>query len=120
MAVSGIREIPYLPGSPDAIMGELGPGPPAVSGTVSIELWDENGVSVLPTSSGCNRMGDTNFYGWPVSGLTVVSSVREFLHWRMTAASGSLDSPEGDVILFSVEGTGGQMPSLSDPSSYIV
>ncbi len=119
MTASGIREIPYLSNSPDAIMAELGPGPPAVSGVVSIELWDENGVNVVPTSSGCNRMGDTDFYGWPVSGLTSLSSVREFLHWRMTAASGSLDTPEGDVVLFAVEGKGGQMPRLNDTGSYI-
>lgn len=116
MAVSGIREIPYLRGSPDAITGELA----GVSGGVNIELWDENGSAPSLASSGCNRMGDTNFYAWPISGLAAISDVRAFFHWRMTAASGSADTPQGDVILFSVEGTGGQMPSLNDPSSYLV
>jgi hypothetical protein len=116
MAVSGIREVPYTPNSPDAITGEL----TGASGGVFIELWDENGVAASPQSSGCNRMGDTDFYAWPVSGLTSVPDVRSFFHWRMTAASGSSNAPEGDVVLFTVEGKDGQMPSLNDQSSYIV
>lgn len=116
MSVSGVREIPYIANSPDGITGQV----PGASGTVDMELWDENGVVVPLASSGCNQMGDTDFYAWPVSGLALLNSVREFFHWRMTAASGTTAAPEGDVVIFSVEGTGGQMPSLQDPNSYIV
>ncbi len=112
---SGVREIPYLPNSPEAIAGTL-VGP---SGGVYIELWDENGDIPTLTASGCNRMGDTNTYAWPISGLAALSDTRAFFHWRMTAPSGTTDAPEGNVVLFSVEGTAGQMPSLGDQDSYI-
>jgi hypothetical protein len=116
MATSGVREIPYFPSSPDAITGELS----GASGIIGIELWDENGTSITLASSGCNQMGNTNFYAWPISGLQSIPDIRSFYHWRMTAASGSTDAPEGDVILFSVEGDSGQMPSLNDKDSYIL
>ncbi len=115
MDASGIREIPYLPRSSDAISAEL----PDASGGINIELWDENGAVPTLASSGCNRMGDTNFYAWPISGLSSVPDVRSFFHWRMSSISGT-DVAEGAIILFTVEGTTGKMPSLNDPSSYLV
>lgn len=114
MAVSGIREIPYFPNSPDAVTATL----PDASGGSNIELWDENGAIPTLASSGCNQMGDTDFFAWPISGLATISDTRAFFHWRMSSVSG-VDISEGDIVLFSVEGKGGQMPSLNDPSSYI-
>ena len=115
---SGIREIPYLPRSPEAVVAAIGP---LASGGVNIELWDENGnVPSALTSSGCNQLGDTDFFAWPISGLTFMTDTRAYFHWRMTAASGSSSVGEGDIILFSVEGRAGQMPSLTNKSSYII
>ncbi len=114
---SGIREIPYLPRSPEAVVAAIGP----LASGVNIELWDENGsIPSALTSSGCNQLGDTNSFAWPISGLTVMTDTRAYFHWRMTAASGSSNVGEGDIVLFTVEGRSGQMPSLNDKSSYIV
>ncbi len=102
---SGIRlEIPYLPEALDGVSAELGRIGPAVSGGVNIELWDVNGVSIDPASSGCNRMGDTDFYTWPISGLSTSSNARRLMHWRMSSPSGSSDTPQGDIVIFSVYG----------------
>lgn len=115
MSASGIVEIPYFPSSPDVVMGEL----PDATGAVSIELWDRNGNAVSLASSGCNQMGSTDAYGWPVSGLASLASVREPFHWRMVPVSGT-SAPEGNIVLYTVEGQDGQMPSLRNPNSYIV
>lgn len=115
MSVSGILQIPYLRNSPEAITGEL----PDASGGVFIELWDENGDSESLASSGCNRFGNTNWYGWPVSGLVSLNDPRAFFHWRMTSVSGANEA-QGDVVIYAVEGSDGGMPSLNNKSSYIV
>lgn len=115
MSVSGILEIPYLRNSPQAITAELSPA----SGGVFIELWDENGTPEILASSGCNRFGNTNWYGWPVSGLAALEDPRAFFHWRMAPVSGSTEA-QGDVVIYSVEGKDGGMPSLNDKSSYII
>ncbi len=103
---SGIRlEIPYLPESFDAFTAEL----PDASGGTNIELWDQNGSSPSLASSGCNRISDTDFYAWPISGLASIPNVRNFFHWRMSSVSG-VDQAEGDMVLFSVYG--GHRPVL--------
>ncbi len=113
MALIGqsLAEFDYFPDSPPAIVGTLVP-----SGTVNIELW-ENGISVLPASSGCTEINTTGRYSWSTSGLTSLTASRQQFHWRMSDGS---NTDEGDFVLISHENRDGGMPSLNNPSSYLV
>lgn len=93
-----ILQIPHLKNSPQAITANL----PDASGGVFVELWDENGDEKIPLSSGCNRFGDTDWYGWPISGLNSIEDIRSFFHWRISSTSGT-DSSEGDIVIYDIE-----------------
>jgi len=105
-------ELEFFPDAPPSIVGNL-----ATGGTASIEIW-RSGVAVSITSSVCSEIDATGRYSWSTGNIATMSASREQFHWRMSDSFGNTD--EGDVILLSVESDDGGMPSLSDPSSYIV
>jgi len=106
-----IVEFNFCPEAAPSVVGTLVTG-----GTVNIELW-ENGVSVIPSSSGCTEIGNTGNFSWSTSGLPTLTSSRQQFHWRMSDGS---NTDEGDFVLISIENYDGGMPSLDDKSSYLV
>ena len=84
--------------------------------TVTIELW-KDGVAVSITSNACVEIGDTGKYTWSIANLPKLTKSREQYHWRMTSEDN--DTDEGDFIVEAIEGVA-EMPSLNNPSSYIV
>lgn len=113
MALIGqsIAEFDFFPDSPPAIVGELVTGQ-----VVNIELW-EGDTSVSITASGCGEINTTGRYSWSTSGIPVLTASRQQFHWRMSDGS---NTDEGDFVLISHENRDGGMPSLNNPSSYIV
>jgi hypothetical protein len=113
MAILGqsILELDFFPDSPPAIVGELVTG-----GTVNIALW-EDGALVSIASSGCDEIGNTGWFSWSTSGIPTLTSSRQQFHWQMSDGS---NTAEGDFVLISHENRDGGMPSLLNPSSYIV
>jgi hypothetical protein len=113
MALIGqsIAEFDFFPDAPPAIVGTLVTG-----GTVNIELW-ENGVAVIPASSGCAEINATGRYSWSTSGIITLTASRQQFHWRM---SDGANTDEGDFVLISHENRDGGMPSLGDQGSYMV
>lgn len=106
-----IAEFDFFPDSPPAIVGELVTGQ-----SVNIELW-EDGVDVSIPSSGCAEIDATGRYSWSTGNIATLTASRQQFHWRMTDGS---NTDEGDFVLISHENRDGGMPSLSDPSSYLV
>ncbi len=113
MALIGqsIAEFDFFPDAPPAIVGELVTGE-----SVNIELW-EDGVAVVVSSSGCSEIDSTGRYSWSTSGIPVLTSSSQQFHWRMTDGS---NTDDGDFVLKSNENSDGGMPSLSNPSGYII
>jgi len=105
-------EFDFFPEAPPAIVGNLVTGR-----TTNIEIW-RSGVLISVTSSGCLEVGSTGRYSWSTGNIPTLSASREQFHWRMSDDSGNTD--EGDFILVSNENRDSGMPSLSNPSSYIV
>jgi len=101
----------WCPGAQPSVVGVLVTG-----ATVKIELW-KNGVAVTVTSDACTEIGTTGKYTWSIGNLAILSKTLEQYSWRMTADSGETD--EGDFILKSPYGIL-DMPSLTNPSGYIV
>lgn len=113
MAVVGpsIPVYKWYPDAPPAAVGTLVTGK-----SVTIDLW-KDGVSVTVTDSSCVEIGDTGRYTWSLANLPRLVQSREQYHWRMTSEDNDVD--EGDFILEAIEGVA-EMPSLKDPSKYIV
>lgn len=114
MALIGqsIAEFDFFPDAPPAIIGELTTGK-----TVNIELW-KDGTVVSISASGCSEINTTGRYSWSTSGIATLAASREQFHWRMSDGEGGTD--EGDFVLASHENRDAGMPSLLNPSSYIV
>ncbi len=114
MALVGqsIVEFDFFPDSPPAIVGELTTGK-----TVNIELW-KDGTAVSVSTSGCDEINGTGRFSWSTSGIPTLSASRVQYHWRMSDGLG--DTDDGDFVLISHENRDGGMPSLLNPSSYIV
>lgn len=113
MALIGqsIAEFDFFPDAPPAIVGELVTGQ-----SVNIELW-EDGTSVSLSASGCDEINNTGWYSWSTSGIPTLTASRQQFHWRMSGGAGT---DEGDFVLIAHENRDGGMPSLLNPSSYIV
>jgi len=113
MALIGqsIAEFDFFPDSSPAIVGELVTGE-----DVNIELW-ENGIPFSISASGCTEINSTGRYSWSTSGIPVLTASRQQFHWRM---SGVVGNDEGDFVLIAHENRDGGMPSLLNPSSYII
>jgi len=105
-------EFDFFPEAPPAIVGNLLTGR-----TANIEVW-QSGALVSVVSSVCSEVGGTGRYSWSTGNIPTLSASREQFHWRMSDDSGNTD--EGDFILVSNENRDSGMPSLSNPSSYIV
>lgn len=113
MALIGqsIAEFDFFPDAPPAIVGELVTGQ-----VVNIELW-EDGTPVSVSASGCAEINSTGRYTWSTSGIPTLTASRQQFHWRM---SDGTNTDDGDFILIAHENRDGGMPSLLNPSSYIV
>lgn len=114
MALIGqsIAEFDFFPDAPPAIVGEL-----TTSKTVTMELW-KDGSGVVLSSSGCTEINGTGRYSWSTGNLETLTASREQFHWRMSDGVGGTD--EGDFVLISHENRDSGMPSLLNPSSYII
>lgn len=101
----------WYPGAQPAVVGVLVTGK-----TVAIEIW-QNGSPVAVIDDACTEIGDTGKYSWSIGNLGKLVRPREQYHWRMTSNDNDVD--EGNFII-EVFGGIAQMPSLRDPSSYLV
>lgn len=85
--------------------------------TVTIELW-KDGILQVVTSNVCDEVDGTGKFEWLLSNIPVLVESKVQYHFRMTDSLG--DTVEGDFVLKSIEGgDDGNMPRLTDKSSYI-
>jgi hypothetical protein len=85
--------------------------------TVTIELW-RDGILQIITSNVCNEVNGTGKYEWFLSGIPVLLESKVQYHFCMSDLLGNVQ--EGDFVLKSIEGgDDGNMPRLTDKSSYI-
>ncbi len=74
----------------------------SVGDTVTIKIWDKDGVDVTPASPDdeCAPYGNLKYFAWPYSDLETLPTVFQEYTWLMTNQSGS---EQNDVDSFSVD-----------------